>query len=207
MVALAGCATLGFGSSGGPPKIEAACVLVADGGICTFRNEGGRGERCVRVLVGATSSGTVVASGKVCSGKLAKGGQMTVVVAFSTRPAEMCGRDGASCVVKVADPDKASEEAIDWSGDLKKSSTGPVTDADCRELRAHKYRIWADEDCKSITDPRDKQVCYDEVRAEERDDDSFLEDCREYYTREHVNCQFAAVSSQGLRVCEEKFDE
>lgn len=195
----------GTGAGGGGAKIDAQCVLVPDGGICTFRNSGGPGARCVKILLGA-STGTVVASEPLCSGRLGRDGQMTVVVKFASRPGDLCGTNLADCQTRVAEPDVATAEAATWSAELKTHYTGPATEQDCRALVKHRYDLYVKEDCGTYGNPQEKQDCTDELYRERDQDMRYqLEDCMQYAPRAQINCQMQANSTSEWDDCSDKY--
>jgi hypothetical protein len=201
-ILLGGCHTLAGG--GGKAQIDADCLLLGDGAICTFSNHGGPGSRCVRVLLGALE-GTVVASSPLCSGRLGRDGQMTVVVKFSKSPHEMCGAELAACSTKVVDRDEASGVATTWAAELKQHYSGPPTEEECKAINVLKYKFFADEDCQGGT-PQEKDSCVHELMTE-RDENmrQNIQDCVQYDTRQLVNCTLQAKSTSDVSQCEDQY--
>lgn len=196
------CHTLAGG--GGKANIDAACVLLGDGAICTFTNAGGAGARCVRILLGA-NEGTVVASSPICSGKLGHEGQSTVVVKFATAPREMCGDGLAQCQTRVVDRDAASGEATTWAAELKTHYSGPATPEDCKAVAIAKYKIYAEEDCRGGS-PQDKQACVQQMMTERDENmESMVQDCLQYDPRQLINCYLKAKTNSDLSQCEDQY--
>lgn len=196
----------GGGAAGGAPaNIEAACVLVSEGAICSFTNKGGAGSRCVKVMYGA-SSGTVVASNDVCTGRLPAQGILTVVIRFPTRPAELCGDGLTDCQVKAVDPAAAPDVMLAWQNELKASYDGPLTQEDCKKLVKVKYDFYMREDCRGMSNPVDKKSCEQSI-VQERDREMpyLIQECMSYYTRELYKCMMVAKTIDDLYRCEDQF--
>jgi hypothetical protein len=204
---LASCAgrgggTLPTGGQGGDAHVEVACVLVPDGGLCSFTAVKRPGRRCVKLLYGV-DSGTVVASDDVCSGALAAGQSSTLVVRFPSRPGDLCGAVLADCATRPVAPAEALDVATAWQAELKQRHSGPITDADCRALGEHKYEIYSHADCGGIANPIEREQCAGNVRAErDREMPGFVEDCLSYYKRPLFNCQMKARDENTMYDCE-----
>jgi hypothetical protein len=190
---------------GGDPHVEVACVLVPDGGLCTFTALGKPGGRCIKLLYGA-SSGTVAASDDVCSGWLAAGESSTRVAHFSTRPGVVCGKLLSECESRPVAPATSLDTATAWQAELKQNNSGPITDADCKKLNEHKYEIYTHADCDRVSDPIQRDACFKNVREErEREMPYLVQDCVEYYQRPRFNCEMKAGTQDELDGCEEQF--
>ncbi len=190
---------------GGDAHVEVACVLVPDGGLCTFTALGRAGTRCVKVLYGV-ASGTVVTSDDLCSGPLAPGASATLVVRFQTRPGDVCGRVMGDCQSRAVAPAGAQDVAIAWQGELEQDFSGPLSEADCKSLSEHKYEIYTHADCDGIADPVQRDGCYRNVRDErDREMPYLVEDCLQYFKRPRYSCEIKAKDQGELYACENQF--
>lgn len=195
----------GAGTTTGPAAIDAACVLMAEGGICSFTNRSNApAARCVKVLYGA-AAGTVVASNDVCTGRLWAGAVSTIVVRFPERPADHCGSDMADCRVKVVEPAAAPDVMVAWQAELEASYSGPLTAKDCEKLVKRRYEFYGHEDCRGLSPP-DKAQCEKQV-ADERDRELpyLVQDCVGYYSRDLYKCTMEAKTLEELYRCEDLY--
>ena len=217
VVLLAGCACLGGAGAhgggrelasapgGGDAHVLAACVLVPDGALCSFTAVDKPGARCVRLLFGSTS-GTVVVSDVVCSGPLAAGEASTRAVRFATRPGDVCGAVLSECESRALAPAEAESAATAWQAELKQRYTGPITEADCKKLNAHKYEIYAHADCDNVPDPVERDGCVRNVQEErEREMPYLVQDCVQAYKRPRLNCELKAKDQNELYACESQY--
>jgi hypothetical protein len=189
------------------PNVRVACVLVAEGAICTFTADRTPGSRCVKVLYGVVT-GTVSASEQICSGRLETNESSTMVARFTTRPADACGKTLGDCLVKTVDPKGALDSAAAWQQEIKQTYKGPVTESECRNVITHKYDVWMHADCDADTDPVQRQQCYHDMNAE-RDQDLpvQVQDCVGSYSRERLGCELDAKTSEALSSCEDRYYE
>jgi len=190
---------------GGDAHVQVACVLLPDGGLCSFTAIDKPGARCVKLLYGV-SSGTVVASDDVCSGRLAAGESSTRAVSFSTRPGDVCGVVLSECESRPVPPAGALDGATTWQAELKQNYSGPVSEADCKKLNEHKYEIYTHADCDNVADPVQRDACYRNVKEErEREMPYLVQDCLQYYKRPRFNCEMKAKDQNELYACENQY--
>ena len=190
---------------GGDAHVEVACVLVPDGGLCTFTAAARPGARCVKLLYGATS-GTVVSSGDVCSGALAAGESSTRAVRFPSRPGEACGALLNECESRPVAPATALDAATAWQAELKQHYSGPLSESDCRKVNEHKYEIYVHADCDSVADPVQRDGCYRNIKDEqEREMPYLVQDCVQYFKRPRFNCEMKAKDQAELYACENQY--
>jgi hypothetical protein len=211
LVVLSGC--VGAGGAGArqasapgdhDAHVQADCVLLSEGAICSFTAKDRPGSRCVKVLY-AVVSGTVVSSDTVCSGRLAANESSTLVVRFSTRPGDACGSTMGDCLVKTVEPAAAIDAAAAWQAEIKQNYNGPVTEAECKKLHEHRYDIWMHADCDGIPDPAERNRCYQNITAErDRELQYFQQDCLRY-TRDLLKCELAAKTAEDIYQCEDRF--
>ena len=193
----------GSGTAAQPPAIDVACVLGADGANCTFSNKGGPGARCVKVLYGARTSGSVVSYDEVCSGTLAAGQVASLAVRFPRRPGDACGEGVADCTTKVVEPAAAEAEALAWQDTLKAPAAGPLSEAECRDVLGHVFDVMKDSDAAAAATPEERaniEQMYDQMRASVMD--SGVKDCVTRVTRKEYDCAMQARTKTELQRCD-----
>jgi hypothetical protein len=192
--------------SGADGPVDVACVLVPDGGLCTFTATSA-GSRCIKLLYGSTA-GTVVSSNDICSGPLAAHASATLAVRFPTRPGDACGTFLSECESRPVAPATALDTAAAWQAELKQSFSGALTEADCKKLNDHKYEIYVHADCDAVADPVQRDSCYRNVKEErEREMPYLVQDCIQYYKRARFTCEIKAKDANELYACETRYPD
>ena len=203
---LTACATTGAGRTvpDDPAHVDVACVLLPDGGLCTFTATA-PASRCIKLLYGSTS-GTVTSSSDICSGPLSTGESSTLAVRFPTRPGDACGAFLSECESRPVAPAAALDTAATWQAELKQTNSGPLTEADCKTLNDHKYEIYVHADCDAVADPVQRDACVRNIADERtRETPYLIQDCINYYKRPRYNCELKAKDQNELYTCESRF--
>jgi hypothetical protein len=205
---LAGCATTGGRATvlgAGDPGIDVACVLVADGALCTFSASDTAGQRCVVVAYATRKGDPEIADQPTCSGPLDRAEQTTRVVRFGRRPAEAgCGPALGRCSSLIV---PYGEEAAQALADARAKENAPPSEADCETVVHHLYDIWRREDCRGKAPP-ELVACERELAKEEQEQGpEIIAECARNWDRQRLECERVAASDSDIARCEDEFDE